>query len=147
LDGVEFNSDPTFLLKRVIVEDLIHRHLTRRDPSSSFQEAISQCGFPVVNVRNDAEVAEVLHKNASYGVTELRSYVKTVVIPAQAGIIHIRPFALSPFRPFALSPFTTASVACMVLISPRTIIRETGQKSIVIDAEFALKANEQGGVT
>jgi len=139
LDGVEFNSDPTFLLKRVIVEDLIHRHLTRRDPSSSFQEAISQCGFPVVNVRNDAEVAEVLHKNASYGVTELRSYVKTVVIPAQAGIIHIRPFALSPF--------TTASVACMVLISPRTIIRETGQKSIVIDAEFALKANEQGGVT
>ena len=64
LDRMQLDGDATLLLERVVVENLIHCHLARRHTPCPLQQSVCQCGLPVVNMRDDAKVAVVLHKTA-----------------------------------------------------------------------------------
>ena len=61
LYGVRFDGNPTLALEVHVVEELV-LFLTVGHTLSSVQQSVRQCGLTVVNVCDDAKVADVFHK-------------------------------------------------------------------------------------
>ena len=61
LNGMEFDGDAAFLLEVHVVQDLIELHLARCNRPGPFEQAVGQRRLPVVNVCDDAEVANLIH--------------------------------------------------------------------------------------
>ena len=59
LDGVTFDGDASFFFEVHIVEHLSGRHF---DGLSAFEQSVGQGTFTVVDVGNDAEIANVVHE-------------------------------------------------------------------------------------
>ena len=59
LDGVTFDGDASFFFEVHIVEHLSGRHF---DGLSAFEQSVGQGTFSVVDVGNDAEIANVVHE-------------------------------------------------------------------------------------
>ena len=61
LDRVQLDRDPTLLLQVHVVQDLVELHLARSDRPRPFKEPVGDRGFPVIDVGDDAEVADRRH--------------------------------------------------------------------------------------
>ena len=59
LDGLRLDRDAALALEIHRVEHLV-RHLARRDRAALLQDAIGERGLPVIDVRDDREVADPL---------------------------------------------------------------------------------------
>ena len=59
LDGPGFDGDAAFSLNVHVVEELL-LHLPLGDGLGQFQHAVGQGGFPVVDVGDDREIADVV---------------------------------------------------------------------------------------
>ena len=55
-NGMGFDRDPALALQVHAVQDLLH-HFALRERASVFEQAICERGFPVINMRNDGEIA------------------------------------------------------------------------------------------
>lgn len=62
LDGMQLYRNAAFLLERIVVENLVVRHLALRYTSGALQQAVCERTLAVIDVRNDAEISEVLHR-------------------------------------------------------------------------------------
>jgi hypothetical protein len=60
LDGVAFDRNSAFAFEIHIIQRLVY-HLTFVNRLGIFEQAVGQGAFPVVNVRDDAEIADVFH--------------------------------------------------------------------------------------
>jgi phosphoserine phosphatase len=67
---MELDCDAPFLLKFHIIQNLVEFHLTWGDGACVFEETIGNSGFAVVNVGDDAEVADVIHARGILSITE-----------------------------------------------------------------------------
>jgi hypothetical protein len=63
LNCMALDGDPAFALKVHIIERLL-LNISIADSASCLQQTISKGAFPVIDVRNDAEISDVLHKSA-----------------------------------------------------------------------------------
>ena len=60
LDGVALDRDALLLLQVHVVQDLV-LHVARRERLGELQQAVRQGALPMVDVRDDTEVPNVLH--------------------------------------------------------------------------------------
>jgi len=81
-----FDGDAAFALQVHGVEDL-RMHLTLGERAGKLQQAVGQRGFAVVNVRNDAEIADVL------GI-----HVSLCECAAPASVLHALRAGDAPFK-------------------------------------------------
>jgi hypothetical protein len=54
-----FNGDPFFSLKVHIIQHLVH-HLAFADRICHLQKAVSESGFPMIDMGDDAKIPDVL---------------------------------------------------------------------------------------
>ena len=59
--GLSFDGYPTLFLDVHRVENL-SLHLAFFEAATALNQAIGECGFAVVNVRNDRKVSDVVHQ-------------------------------------------------------------------------------------
>ena len=79
-DALRFDGDAPFALQVHRIEHL-RLHFSRLQPAAQLDEAVSQCRFAVVDVGNDGEVADVLHRGG--GLLRARGlYVLPRELPA-----------------------------------------------------------------
>jgi hypothetical protein len=81
-----FDGDAAFALQVHGIEHL-RMHLALGERAGEFQQAVGQRGFAVVNVRNDAEIADVL------GI-----HVSLCESAAPAGVLHALRAGDAPFK-------------------------------------------------
>src|SRR6516164_2043886 len=60
LDRVTFDGDPFFSFQIHIIQYLIH-HFTFTDGIGHLQESVSKGGFTMINMSDDAKIADILH--------------------------------------------------------------------------------------
>ena len=60
LNGVTFNGNSFLSFQVHIIQHLVH-HISFADGVGRLQKAVSQGGFAVVNMSDDAKITDVLH--------------------------------------------------------------------------------------
>ena len=73
LDGVALDGDASFTLQVHIVKHLSLRNL---DGVRVLKQAVGQCRFAVVDMGNDAEIADIFHSSFTYDTIWVQKYKK-----------------------------------------------------------------------
>ena len=59
--GLRLDGYPTFFFDVHRVKNL-RLHVTRFESSATLDQAICECGFAMINVRNDRKISDVIHQ-------------------------------------------------------------------------------------